>query len=421
MADLSPPDIADVVARLAREEMPRLVGIALGITRDVGMAEECAQDALLRALQAWPETGVPDNPAAWLVVTARHRALDLLRHRRLAEARLAEEAALRPAHVARAEPESEPALRDDLLRLVVACCHPTLSREQGAALALRLVCGLTTGEIARLFLVSETTVAQRLVRARRCLEDAAAGWEDPTPELLSARLESVLDVAYLVLTEAHAATEGPGLVRPDLLARAVVLSGHVAELLPEEPEALGIAALACFQAGRSPARVAAGRLVLLQDQDRSVWDAALMGRGLELLRRASLLGEPGPRQVEAALAACHAVAESWEDTDWRRIVRLYDRLLSLAPSPMVELNRAAALSFSEGPQAAWDWLASRDMTPLRGHSLLHATRGDLLRRLGRLAEAAAEYESALAACTNPLEHDFLDRRLAECRSDAPGG
>lgn len=416
MADLiRRADAEREIARLASSEMPSLVGAALRITRDVGHAEECAQEALLRALQQWPESGLPDNPAAWLVVTARHRALDLLRHRRLSEARLAEQAALAPASP---EPAPEPALRDDVLRLVVACAHPSLSPDQRVALALRLVCGLTTAEIARLYLAPEPTIAQRLVRARRSLEEARAGWEDPTPEHLAERLPCVLDAAYLVLTEAHAATEGPHLVREDLLAQGLRLAELVAGLLPGEGEALGLAALACFLASRRATRQDARGLVLLQDQDRSRWDVALIGRGLELLRRASLLGEPGPRQVEAALAACHAVAPTWEKTDWPRIVRLHDRLQELAPSPVAALNRVAALSFARGPAAALEDMDGRDWTRLERMPLLHAVRADLLRRVGRLGEARSRYERALELSENEVERAFLSRRRDECSEAA---
>jgi RNA polymerase sigma factor (sigma-70 family) len=407
-------DAASLVATLARDEMPVLVGVALRITRDVGAAEECAQDALLRALQQWEESGIPESPAAWLVVTCRNRALDLLRHRRLAESKLAELAA---ESLSRPAPVAEGPLRDDLLRLVVACCHESLSPAQQAALALRLVCGLTTAEIARLFLVPEATLAQRLVRARRTLEEARAGWVEPTEECLQRRLPAVLDVAYLLLTEGHAPAEGDACVRRDVLLQAMRLSGLVASLVPADSEALAVAALCCLQAARSQARQSAdGSLVLLADQDRSLWDEALIGRGLELLQRASALGEPGPRQVEAALAACHAVASSWEETDWPRILRLYDRLLALRPSPVAELNRAVALSFATGPAEALAWLDARDLAALSSLHLLPATRADFLRRLGRLDEAAGEYGRALAACSHEAEREFLRRRLAECRA-----
>lgn len=400
-----------------RIESPRLVASLARMTRDLDVAEELAQDALVAALERWPETGIPERPGAWLLATARRRAVDRFRR----QARL-EQKHLQLAH--ELETQQDPELPDpwddvgdDLLRLIFIACHPVLSRDSRVALTLRLVGGLETEEIARAFLVPQPTMAQRLVRAKRTLAEARVPFELPPPPERAARLGSVLEVLYLVFNEGYAATAGEDWLRPELCQDAIRLARVLAELAPEEPEVHGLAALLQLQASRNAARVSrAGEPILLLDQDRTRWDRLLIRRGLAALERAEALGRGlGPYGLQAALAACHARAATPADTDWVRIAALYDALAQLAPSPVVELNRAVALAMAFGPAVGLEAVdALRDEPALRRYHLLPSVRGDLLAKLGRPAEARAEFEQAAALTRNARERDLLLRRAAEC-------
>jgi len=390
--------------------------------RDVGRAEELAQDALVAALEQWPVSGVPDNPAAWLMATAKHRAIDQLRRRAL-HARKEEDLtreieeqleAAAPASVDDADQE----IGDDLLRLVFTACHPVLATDARVALTLRLLGGLTTAEIARAFLVTEPTIAQRIVRAKRALADARVPFEVPRGEELALRLASVLEVIYLIFNEGYAATAGDDWMRPGLCDDALRLGRMLAELAPGEPEVYGLVALMEIQASRSAARVGlSGEPILLLDQNRARWDQLLIRRGLSALARAEALdGAGGPYALQAAIAACHARARTADETDWPRIVGYYDRLARLAPSPVVELNRAVAVSMAFGPAtglALADALTSEPA--LAGYHHLSAVRGDLLFKLERLTEARAEFERAAALTRNTRERDLLLERASRCR------
>jgi len=405
-----------------RIESARLIASLARIMRDVGRAEELAQDALVAALEQWPVSGVPDNPAAWLMATAKHRAIDQLRRRAL-HARKEEDLtreieeqleAAAPASVDDAEQE----IGDDLLRLVFTACHPVLATDARVALTLRLLGGLTTAEIARAFLVTEPTVAQRIVRAKRALADARVPFEVPRGEELALRLASVLEVIYLIFNEGYAATAGDDWMRPGLCEDALRLGRMLAELAPGEPEVYGLVALMEIQASRSAARVAlSGEPILLLDQNRARWDQLLIRRGLSALARAEALdGAGGPYALQAAIAACHARARTADETDWPRIVGYYDRLARLAPSPVVELNRAVAVSMAFGPAtglALADALTSEPA--LAGYHHLSAVRGDLLFKLDRLTEARAEFERAAALTRNTRERDLLLGRASRCR------
>jgi RNA polymerase sigma factor (sigma-70 family) len=377
------------------------------------------QAAFEQAVAHWPVDGLPDRPGAWLLTAARRRALDRLRRARRAAARvdaLAYEASLdavnEPVDVM--DPEAIP---DDRLRLIFTCCHPGLAADSRVALTLRLVGGLSTAEIARAFLVSEPTIAQRLVRAKRVIRDRHLPYEVPEGDELAARLPAVLAVVYLVFNEGYAAHTGEALVRHELCDEALRLGEILAELMRGEPEVLGLLALMELQASRAAARTDAdGNLVLLADQDRSRWDRARIARGLAYLDRAGTTEGAGAYQLQAAIAACHARAPSWEETDWRLIVAHYRALARVAPSPVVELNRAVAIGLGEGPEAGLAELDRLDDAALRGYHLLPAARADFLRRLGRHAEAAGEYRRALGLADNPRERAFLAARLAACES-----
>jgi RNA polymerase sigma-70 factor (ECF subfamily) len=405
------------VAEAFRVESARLVSAAFRIVRDLDAAEEIAQEAFAQALDHWPARGVPDRPGAWLLTTARRRALDHLRRVRRADARadaLARELELATTDEVAdvTEPDTIP---DDRLRLVFTCCHPGLPRESQVALTLRLCGGLTTPEIARAFLVAEPTIAQRLVRAKRSLREGGIAWEVPQGAALAARLPAVLAVIYLVFNEGYAAHAGEALVRDDLCAEAIRLGGMLAELMPGDPEVLGLLALMELHASRRAARTdAAGDLVLLADQDRARWDSARIARALACLEGAGPLERAGAYQLQAAIAACHARVRAWEATDWPRILALYARLAEVAPSPVVELNRAAAIGMAHGPTAGLAALDALDTEPLRAYHPLFSARGDFLRRLGRWAEAAEAYRAALALVDNASERRFLAGRLAEC-------
>ena len=410
-------EVHDSIAEVFRAEYARVVASVLRIVRDIDAAEDVVQEAFAQALDRWPANGVPERPGAWLLTTARRRALDRLRHTRRAGARadaLAYETALgaRDEVPDVADPETIP---DDRLRLIFTCCHPALPADSRVALTLRLMGGLSTVEIARAFLVPEPTIAQRLVRAKRAIRERGLVYEVPEGDELAARLPAVLSVVYLIFNEGYAAHTGAALVRDDLCAEAIRLGGMLAELMPDEAEALGLLALMELQASRAAARADAdGNLVLLADQDRARWDRARIARGLAWLARAGSIERGGPYQLQAAIAACHARAASWEATEWPRIVALYATLAEVAPSPVVDLNRAAAIGMAEGPAAGLAALDRIDVAPLRAYHLLPAARAEFLRRLGRRVEAAAEYRAALRLVDNTRERAFLAARLAEC-------
>jgi RNA polymerase sigma factor (sigma-70 family) len=412
-----------------RIESARLIAGLARLVGDVGVAEELAQDALVAALERWPESGVPDNPGAWLMATAKHRGIDLLRRRTVLDRKREElgrqlQQANQGADFEAAVDEAidRDHLPDDLLRLVFIACHPVLSTEGRVALTLRLLGGLTTDEIARAFLVQESTVAQRIVRAKRTLAEAHVPFEVPRGEDLAERLSSVLEVLYLVFNEGYSATAGDDWMRPGLCEDALRLGRIVAELLPAEPEVHGLVALLEIQASRSAARVGpAGQPVLLLDQDRSRWDHILIRRGLAALERAESLGRGlGPYGVQAAIAACHARARTPAETDWARIAALYDALAQLAPSPVVELNRAVALAMAFGPEVGLDLVDALTAEPsLRDYHLLPSVRGDFLAKLGRFDEARAEFERAASLTRNERERALLHERAAACARGAP--
>ena len=403
-----------------RMESPKIIARLARMLRDIGRAEETAQDALVSALEQWPAKGVPDNPAAWLMVTARNRALDQLRHGALVERKneaLTHEAELLGTRADGPDEAADDDIGDDLLRLVFIACHPVLPTEARVALTLRLLGGLTTVEIARAFLVPEPTIAQRIVRAKRSLAAAHVPFEVPGAADRAARLGSVLEVIYLIFNEGYAATAGDDWLRPALCEEALRLGRILAELVPTEPEVHGLVALLEIQASRSGARVGAdGEPILLPDQDRARWDQMLIRRGLAALARAeSLGGALGPYALQAAIAACHARARTTTDTDWARIVALYDALAQLAPSPVVELNRAVAVSMAFGPAAGLEIVDGLRAEPRLGsYHLLPSVRGDLLARLGRHAEASQEFARAATLARNGRERALLLERAAAC-------
>ncbi len=409
-----------------RIEASRLIAGLARLTRDVGTAEDLAQDALVAALERWPESGVPDNPGAWLMAVARRRAIDLLRQRSMRDRKQAEVGRELDARLERAVPDLDAALDnpvgDDLLGLVFAACHPVLSTDARVALTLRLVGGLTTAEIARAFLVPEPTLAQRIVRAKRTLAEARVPIEVPRGAELTARLSSVLEVIYLIFNEGYSATEGDDWTRPALCEDALRLGRIVAGLAPAEPEVHGLAALMEIQASRLAARTGpSGEPVLLLDQDRGRWDHLLIRRGLAALERAERLGGAlGPYALQAAIAACHARARTPAETDWLRIAALYDALAQLASSPVVELNRAVAAAMAFGPAAGLELADALAGEPsLERYHLLPSVRGDLLAKLGRPDEARREFERAATLTRNARERALLLRRAATCGAPAP--
>ena len=412
-------DTHRVIEAVWRIESAKLIAGLARMVRDIGLAEDLAQDALVAALERWPESGVPDNPGAWLMATAKHRAIDLLRRSERFERKQEELAREIEAQTAMAQPdldaEIDDDIGDDLLRLVFTCCHPVLSTEARVALTLRLLGGLTTAEIARAFLVPEPTVAQRIVRAKRTLAEARVPFEVPQGAELATRLSSVLEVIYLVFNEGYSATAGDDWMRPSLCEEALRLGRVLAGLVPNEPEAHGLVALMEIQASRSRARVGpSGKPILLLEQDRGRWDHILIRRGLAALERAEELGGGlGTYALQAAIAACHARARTPAETDWVRIVALYDALAQLAPSPVVELNRAVAVAMAFGPAAGLELVDALTSEPsLEGYHLLPSVRGDLLARLGRLDEARAEFERAAALTQNARERELLRERAA---------
>ncbi|MFF0888274.1 RNA polymerase sigma factor [Streptomyces sp. NPDC003456] len=410
-------EAAETVETVFRMESPRIIAGVTRVVRDVGIAEELAQDALVAALEQWPRDGIPANPGAWLMAAARNRAVDLVRRRENYARKLAEIGRAQPDAAPPEEPADPDDIDDDLLRLVFTACHPMLSTEARTALTLRLLGGLTTAEIARAFLVPEPTVAQRVVRAKRTLATKNIAFEVPRGADREARLGSVLDVIYLIFNEGYAATAGDDWLRPSLCEDALRLARVLAGLMPKESEVHGLAALLEFQASRTAARTApSGEPVLLQDQNRSRWNRMLIARGVAALGRAEATasGAPGPYLLQAAIAACHAHAPTYEETDWARIATLYGLLAARSPSPVVELNRAVAVSMSEGPGAALPLVDALSADPaLRGYHLLPSVRGDLLSRLGRRAEARTEFERAASLARNQRERDLLLRRAAE--------
>ncbi|MER7926351.1 MULTISPECIES: sigma-70 family RNA polymerase sigma factor [unclassified Streptomyces] len=400
-----------------RIESPRIIAAVARLVRDVGIAEELAQDALVAALEQWPRDGVPDNPGAWLMATARHRAVDLIRRRENYARKLQEIGRTLETTAPPEEPTAPDDIDDDLLRLVFTTCHPVLSAEARTALTLRLLGGLTTPEIARAFLAPEPTIAQRIVRAKRTLATRNIAFEVPYGPDREARLGSVLDVIYLIFNEGYAATAGDDWLRPSLCEDALRLARLLAALMPKEPEVHALAALLEFQASRSAARTGPdGAPVLLRDQNRRRWNRLLIARGITALGRADAVstGAPGPYALQAAIAACHAHAYTYDETDWRTIALLYGLLAARSPSPVVELNRAVAISMADGPAPALalvDTLASEPA--LRDYHLLPSVRGDLLLRLGRTTEAKAEFERAASLARNERERQLLLRRAGE--------
>jgi predicted RNA polymerase sigma factor len=417
-----------IVEAVWRMESAKIIAGLARLLRDVGLAEELAQDALVAALEQWPQSGVPDNPAAWLTAAAKHRAIDLMRRWSLHQRKEGELTWEIESQLQDAAPNLEAAIDrafddpigDDLLRLMFIACHPVLAREARAALTLRLLGGLTTDEIARAFLVPEPTIAQRIVRAKRTLAESRVPFEVPAASELAARLGSVLEVIYLVFNEGYSATAGDDWMRPSLCEEALRLGRILAGLAPDKPEVHGLVALMEIQASRTRARVGPnGEPILLLDQDRARWDQLLIRRGFAALERAEALGTAGgglgPYAVQAAIAACHARARTAEETDWQRIAALYDALAQLAPSPVIELNRAVAVAMAFGPAAGLELADSLlDEPQLKDYHLLPAVRGDLLRKLGRLDAARAEFERAAALTRNARERDLLLERAAAC-------
>lgn len=408
-----------------RIESARLIAGLARIVRDVGLAEELAQDALVAALQQWPESGVPNNPAAWLMAAAKNRAIDVLRRNKRLERKHQEIGRELEALQQNAATDLEAAIDDhvgdDLLRLVFVSCHPVLSTEARVALTLRLLGGLTAAEIARAFLVSETTIAQRIVRAKRTLAEKGVPFEVPRGEELAARLSSVLEVIYLIFNEGYSATAGDDWMRPDLCQDALRLGRILAELVPQEPEVHGLVALMEIQASRLRARVsAAGEPILLFDQNRALWDQLLIHRGLAALERAEKLGGTrGPYAIQAAITACHARARTPEETDWVRIAGLYDVLIQVTPSPVVELNRAVAVAMAFGPQAGLELVDALTSEPsLQDYHLLPSVRGDFLKKLGRFDDAREEFRRAASLTRNARERELLLDRARTCAAES---
>lgn len=422
---MSTSDVHRTIEAVWRIESARLIAGLARMVRDVGLAEELAQDALVAALEHWPGSGVPDNPGAWLMATAKNRALDHFRRNKLLARKheeLGRELEIRQEIAPRLDEALDDDIGDDLLRLIFTACHPVLSTEARVALTLRLLGGLTTEEIARAFLVSEPTVAQRIVRAKRTLAEARVPFELPRGEELADRLSSVLEVIYLVFNEGYSATAGTDWMRPALCEEALRLGRILAELAPGEPEVHGLVALMEIQTSRANARVGpSGEPILLLDQDRARWDPLLIRRGLAALHRAeSLGGSLGPYTLQAAIAACHAQARTPEETDWARIAALYDALAELAPSPVVELNRAVALAMAFGPAAGLELVDALTAEPsLKGYHLLPSVRGDLLAKLGRLEEARAEFVRAASLTRNTRERALLLGRADACARGSP--
>ncbi len=409
MTTLGAPEIE----RVFREEYGRAVASLVRFCGDIDLAEEVVQDAFTVAVQRWPSDGVPPSPAGWIITTARNRAIDRLRREASRADRHAEAVRLQDARGSAAEEGPVNPVSDDRLRLIFTCCHPALAPAAQVALTLRLVGGLTTGEIARAFLVPEPTMAQRLVRAKNKIRAARIPYRVPDDDELPARCRSVLAVVYLVFNEGYAASAGPRLLREDICAEAIRLGRVLLALMPGEPEVMGLLALMLLVDARRAARMtAAGELVRLADQDRSRWNRDLIGEGQALVRRCLAIDRPGPYQIQAAINAVHSEAVDAAATDWRQVLQLYDRLLAIAPTPMAALNRAVAVAEVDGPAAA---LGLVDGLDLAHTHLFHAIRADLLRRLGRHDEAVAAYEQAIARSVNDAERSFLERQRMSLR------
>jgi len=410
----SQADVEDAVVAAFHSDWGRVVATLIRVTADWDLAEECAQDAFARALERWPRDGVPRNPGAWLTTTARNRAFDRLRRAATGAAKLQEVA------VISGPDEPGEGVEDDRLRLIFTCCHPALSREAQVALTLRTLAGLTTAEIARAFLVPESTMAQRLVRAKHKIRNAGIPYRVPPDYQLPERTEAVLAVLYLLFNEGYSATTGAELVRVGLCAEAIRLARTLAGLMPDEPEAIGLLALLLLTDARRAARLDdAGDLVPLEDQDRSRWAADSIAEGLERLDAALRHGRPGPYQVQAAIAACHAAAPDASATDWVEIAALYQELVRMVPTPVVELNRAVAVGMADGPEAGLRLVDGLERSgALAGYHLLPATRADLLRRLGRRSEAVVAYRVALDLAATDAERRYLARRIAESTETA---
>jgi RNA polymerase sigma factor (sigma-70 family) len=415
-------DVHRTIDAVWRMESPKLIAALMRVVRDLGIAEDLAQDALVAALEQWPESGVPDNPGAWLMATAKYRAIDFFRRNQLLVRKheeLGREVETRQMAMPDFSANLDDNIGDDLLGLIFISCHPVLSTEARTALTLRLLGGLKTDEIARAFLLPEPTIAQRIVRAKRTLSDSRVPFEVPRGAELVARLSSVLEVIYLIFNEGYSATAGGDWMRPALCEEAIRLGRVLAELAPREPEVHGLVALMEIQASRTKARVGpTGEPILLFDQDRSRWDQLLIHRGLTALDRAEKLSpRHGPYTIQAAIAACHARAHTPEETDWGRIVSLYDALVELSPSPVVQLNRAVAVAMASGPAAGFE-LTERltAESSLKNYHLLPSVRGDLLTKLGRLAEARAEFERAATLTQNTRERELLLARAEKLTS-----
>ncbi|KDN18648.1 ECF subfamily RNA polymerase sigma-24 subunit [Amycolatopsis rifamycinica] len=411
-------DVETAVADAFREEWGQVVATLIRITGDWDLAEECAQEAFASALRTWPRDGIPASPGAWLTTAARHRATDRLRRDAVGAAKLREAARMPvPDHPEFAAEPGDSGVTDDRLRLIFTCCHPALATEAQVALALRTLAGLTTAEIARAFLVPEATMSQRLVRVKRKIRHARIPYRVPPAHLLPERTHAVLGVLYLMFNEGYSASAGPDLLRPDLAAEALRLARVLARLMPDEPEVLGLLALLLLQHARRATRTGDdGVLVPLEEQDRGRWDTAAITEGTSVLETALRRRRPGPYQIQAAIAACHATAARAADTDWAQIAGLYDQLRRHVPSAVVELNRAIAIGMAHGPAAG---LALLDTLPLAGYHLLAATRADFLRRLGRHAEAARWYAEARDLAGTEAERGYLTRRISEVVS-VPG-